>query len=172
MIKRWNRRRQYRDVVAGGYDPFTGRMAAKQIKVKEIKKTPEQQAVEDEIMKLRSQIAESIEQGNLATAAQIYLELIKIDSQQVLPRQHLLDIANQLMTEGKHSESAGAYEKFLSHYSNYEYVEQVQLMLGILYSRYLEQPDSAIKYLAIASEKLTDPGQKKMCDDELQRLQG
>jgi hypothetical protein len=172
MIKRWNQRRRYRDVVASGYDPFTGRIKAKPIEAKEIKKTPEQQALEDEIMKLRSQIADCVEQGNLATASQAYLELMKIDSQQILPRQHLLDIANQLMTEGRHADSAGAYEQFLNNYSNYEYAEQVRLMLGILYSRYLERREPAIKYLTIASEKLSDPGQKKMCDDELRRLQG
>jgi outer membrane protein assembly factor BamD (BamD/ComL family) len=158
--------------VASGYDPFTGRIKAKPIEAKEIKKTPEQQALEDEIMKLRSQIADCVEQGNLATASQAYLELMKIDSQQILPRQHLLDIANQLMTEGRHADSAGAYEQFLNNYSNYEYAEQVRLMLGILYSRYLERREPAIKYLTIASEKLSDPGQKKMCDDELRRLQG
>ena len=43
-------------------------------------------------------------------------------------------------------------------------------MLGILYSRYLEQPTEAAQYLELAKEKLTDPGQIKMCDDELGRL--
>jgi membrane associated rhomboid family serine protease len=174
MIKRWNRRRQYHDVVASGYNPFTGRTKAKPVRVKEIKKTSAQQAQENRIMELRSRIAGCIEQGNLATASQIYLELMQIDQPptgQVLPKQHLLDIANQLMTDGRHADSARAYEQFLTHYGNYEYVEQVQLMLGILYSRYLEQRSPAIKYLTAASEKLTDPGQKKMCEDELRRLQ-
>jgi len=171
MIKRWNRRRRYRDTVAGGYDPFTSQTTAKPIKVKEVKKTPAQQAQENRIMELRSRITGYIEQGNLATASQIYLELMQIDSRQVLPRQHLLDIANQLMTNGRHADSAKAYEQFLTHYGNYEYVEQVQLMLGILYCRYLEQRGPAIKYLTAASEKLTDPGQRKMCKDELRRLQ-
>ena len=35
MIKQWNRRRVYTDVVAGGYDPFTGRNV-KRIKVKDL----------------------------------------------------------------------------------------------------------------------------------------
>jgi membrane associated rhomboid family serine protease len=172
MIKRWNRRRQYRDVVAGGYDPFTGRNTAKPIKAREIKKNPAQEAQDNRIMELRSQIAGSIEQGNLALASQIYLQLMEVDSQQVLPKQYLLDIANQLMAEGRYADSAQAYEQFLTHYSNYEYVEQVQLMLGILYCRYLDKNGPAIKYLTAAREKLTDPGQRKMCEDELRRLQG
>lgn len=171
MLKRWNHRRRYRDVVSSGYDPFTGRTMTKQIKVKEIKKTAAQQQREEKTKQLRNEIASRIAQRNLAAAAEAYLALIELDSEQVLPRQYLLDIANQLASENKHAESAQAYEKFLTHYSKYEYVEQVQLMLGILYSRYLHQTELAIKHLTAAAEKLTDPGQLKMCSDELAKLQ-
>ena len=67
--------------------------------------------------------------------------------------------------------SADAYEKFLANYKNYEYIEQVQLMLGILYSRYLRNKDEAVKHLTAAHEKLADPGQIKMCEDELSKLE-
>jgi membrane associated rhomboid family serine protease len=170
MIKRWNQRRHYRDVVSSGYDPFTGRMATKQIKVKEIKKTAVQQEQEERIKHLRNEITGRILQHNLHAAAEAYLELVELDSGQILPRQHLLDIANQLASESKHAESAQAYEKFLTHYSNYEYVEQVELMVGILYSRYLNKPRAAIKHLQAAAQKLSDEGQLKMCNDELAKL--
>ena len=45
-------------------------------------------------------------------------------------------------------------------------------MLGLLYARYLHQSELAIKHLEAAAEKLTDPGQLKMCRDELERLKG
>ena len=170
MLKRWNLRRRYRDVVSSGYNPFTGRTTAKRIKVKEAK-TPAQQQREEKTRQLRNEIASRIAQRNLAAAAEAYLEIVELDSEQILPRQYLLDIANQLASENKHAESAQAYEKFLTHYSKYEYVEQVQLMLGILYSRYLHQTELAIKHLTAAAEKLTDPGQLKMCNDELDKLQ-
>jgi len=170
MLKRWDRRRRYRDVVSSGYDPFTGRTTAKRIKVKEVK-TPAQQQREEKIIQLRNEIATRIAQRNLSAAAELYLELIELDSNQIPPRQYLLDIANQLTSENKHAESARAYEQFLAHYGKYEYVEQVQLMLGILYSRYLHQTELAIKHLTAAAEKLTDPGQLKMCNDELAKLQ-
>ena len=96
---------------------------------------------------------------------------MRIDDKQVLPRQSLLDIANQLASENKSTEAAAAYEQFLAHYKNYEYTEQVQLMLGILYSRYLDKPQLALKYLKAAAEKLSDSGQLKMCRQELARLQ-
>jgi hypothetical protein len=44
-------------------------------------------------------------------------------------------------------------------------------MLGIIYARYLNQPGPAEKHLQIAEKKLTDPGQLKMCRDELARVQ-
>jgi membrane associated rhomboid family serine protease len=170
MIKRWNRRRHYRDVVSGGYDPFTGQHT-KHIKVKEVIKSAAEQRKESQIQDIRSEISNRLAQRNLSAAAQAYLELMRYDGEQILPRQQLLDIANQLAGENKYAESARAYEQFLTHYGNYEYAEQVELMLGVLYARYLNQTESAIKHLKIAAEKLSDPGQLKMCRDELARLQ-
>ncbi|MGB2864341.1 MAG: rhomboid family intramembrane serine protease [Sedimentisphaerales bacterium] len=168
MIKRWNRRRRYRDVVSSGYDPYTGRTKTK---VKEVIKSAAEQQKEEQLKQLRSDISNRMTQRNLPAAAEVYIELMEQDSEQILPRQQLLDIANQLAGENKHAESARAYEQFLSHYGTYEYAEQVELMLGVIYSRYLNQPESAAKHLQIAEKKLTDPGQLKMCRDELARVQ-
>lgn len=169
MIKQWNRRRRYHDAASGGYDPFNGRTTTR-IKAKEVK-TPAQKQMEEKIKQLRNEISSRIAQRNLPAAAELYLELVDLDSEQVPPRQYLLDIANQLASENKHAQSAQAYEKFLTHYANYEYVEQVELMLGLLYSRYLHKPQLAVKYLQAAAKKLSDPGQLKMCQDELAKLQ-
>jgi len=169
MIRQWNRRRVYRDAVSSGYDPFTGRTETKRIKVKEVK-SPAQQQKDEKSQELRNEISRRITERNLPAAAALYLELMNHDSEQILPRQNLLDIANQLAGDNKHTEAARAYEQFLTHYSTYEYAEQVELMLGILYTRYLNQPKLAIKHLQAACEKLTDPGQLKMCKDELARL--
>jgi len=96
---------------------------------------------------------------------------MQIDETQILPSQQLLDIANQLASENKHEQAATAYEKFLQHYNNYEYVEQVQLMLGLLYCRYLKNSDLAKKHLQKACSRLTDPGQVAMCQEELKKLE-
>jgi membrane associated rhomboid family serine protease len=168
MIRQWNRRRVYRDSVSGGYDPFTGRNV-KQIKVKDISKAAT--AEELKIMELRDQISASVSAGNLPEGARLYVELIRIDPHQILSRQQMLDVANQLMSAGQWADAAQAYEKFMLHYSSYEYAEQVQLMLGVIYSRYLGEPEKAVKYLSSALERLRDPGQVKMCKDELARLQ-
>lgn len=177
MIRRWNRQRQYRDVVSNGYDPFTGLRKRKVIKVNEVDSAasrlwPNEKAgqQEEKITELRKDIANRMVQRNLPAAAKAYLELMKLDSNQVLPRQYLLDIANQLASDNMPAQASQAYEQFIAHYNNYEYIEQVKLMLGVLYSRYLHNRELAIKHLQAAAEKLTDPGQLKMCKDELAKL--
>jgi membrane associated rhomboid family serine protease len=171
MMKQWNRRRRYRDVVSSGYDPYTGRTRTRQIRVKEVIKSAAEQQKEEQLMQLRGEISTRMTQRNLPAAAEVYIELMSQDSEQILPRQQLLDIANQLAGDNKHAESARAYEQFLAHYRNYEHAEQVELMLGIIYSRYLDQPEPAAKYLQAAAKKLLDPGQLQMCREELARLQ-
>jgi membrane associated rhomboid family serine protease len=166
MLKQWNRRRQYRDVIASGYDPYTGFGSSRRIKVREVSKQEN-----PEVIRLRKQIADRIYQHNLHAAAELYLELINLDDSQVIPRQQLLDIANQLASEGRHADAALAYEKFLAHYAGYEYVEQVELMLGLIYSRYLDKPDLALKHLSAAEPRLTDPAQRLLCRSELDKLQ-
>ena len=156
-------------MISGGYDPFSGSVRSKRIRVKEVK-SASQRKQEAKISKLRNEINSRIGERNLPEAARLYLELTKEDSSQVPPREYLLDIANQLASENKHSEAAAAYEKFLAHYTNYEYSEQVQLMLGIIYSRYLEKPELAVKNLEAAYGKLTEPGQVKMCEEELMKV--
>ncbi len=170
MLKRWNQRRRYKDIVSQGYDPFSVQPMKIRINAKDItdKTANPRQA---EITQLRDEIGALMAQHNFASAADIYQKLIGIDTEQLLPRQQLLDIANHLASENKHTQAAQAYEKFLAHYHNYEYVEQVELMLGLLYSRYLNQAAPAIKHLTAAAKKLSDQGQLKMCQDELARLQ-
>jgi len=168
MLKQWNRRRTYRDAIATGYDPYTGMGGTKRITTREIAKPGPD---EPQIRQLREDIANSIYQHDLQTAAQQYLNLMSLDSEQILPRQHLLDIANQLASEGEYKSAASVYEKFLTYYANYEHIEQVELMLGIIYSRYLEKPDLALNHLHNAEKKIADPAQLLMCRSEIEKLQ-
>ncbi|MCK5175901.1 MAG: rhomboid family intramembrane serine protease, partial [Planctomycetes bacterium] len=171
MMTQWNRRRRYRDAVSDGYDPFSGRVSQQQTRVKRKKGTQAEHAEIEKTAEIRGEIAQLISQRNLPQAAKLYENLLNIDPDQVLPRQHQLDIANQLMSMGQWAMSAQAYERFLAHYRNYEHIEQVELMLGVLLCRYLDKPTEAAGLLRAAREKLTDPGQLKMCDDELKRLE-
>ncbi len=167
MIVRWDRRRRYRDIVSEGVDPFTG---ARPVEAREVAKTPADLEQEARVQALRNEISVRLGQRNLSGAAQAYVDLMALDDQQVLPRQMLLDLANQLASDKRHAEAVKAYERFLLHYPSYEYAEQVMLMLGLLYSRYLGQSAPAIQYLRKAADRLTDPSQRQLCHDELARL--
>lgn len=167
MLRQWNRRRQFRDAVSEGYEPFsaTGRKTVpSRVSAKEARHE------EDQILTMRSRISEAMSNRNPAQAAALYLSLLELEKTQILPRQLQLDVANQLMSEGQWQQAADAYEKFLSLYSSYEFAEQVHLMLGLLYSRYLSKPKEATDHLERAMSRLTDPGQKTMCRQEIERL--
>lgn len=169
MVRQWNRRRQFRDVVSSGYEPFSG-TGRKTVPSRISASKNAAGEKEDAILALRGQISQTMSNRDPKQAAALYLKLLELEKAQVLPRQLQLDVANQLMSEGKWHESAEGYEKFLSLYSGYEFAEQVHLMLGLLYSRYLAKPAEAINHLEQALQRLTDPGQKAMCRQEIERL--
>ncbi|NLH17915.1 MAG: rhomboid family intramembrane serine protease [Phycisphaerae bacterium] len=172
MLRQWNRRRHFRDITADGYDPFRGQRVQKPVDARIRDSSAEPSPTTDAQTVLRSEILALIHSHNLPTAAQRYQELLAQNSAAILPRQAQLDVANQLMSAGQWQPSAQAYELYLTHYSGYEYAEQVHLMLGLLYGRYLQNPDRAKDFLRKAMETLSDPTQKELCKSELDRLGG
>ncbi len=170
MIRQWNRRRQYRETVSDGHDPFSGRSGRRRIKVK-VTESPQEQARQDEIATLRSEIIAFVNQRNIPAAADKYVQLVGVEPETVLPPQCQLDIANQLMSSSRWEMSARAYQAFMDHYPSDKHAEQVCLMLGLIYCRYLNKSESAIKYLKMALDRLTDPGQIRMCRQELDGLE-
>ncbi len=113
----------------------------------------------DDITRLRMEIGELMAQRNYAAATEKYEELVTRDPQQCLSRRHMLDIANQLMTMNRYPQAASAYEKYLRAYPTDLEVQQVKLLLGILYAKYLQQYEAAQKYLRECSSRLTNPDQ-------------
>ena len=171
LIDRGRRRRQYKKTVRQGFDPFgIGGAGRKSVDVTVTDSQPAD-ARSQKIRTLRTEISTAINSTQLDEAAEKFLQLIEIDPEQVLTQQQQLDIANKLMQIGKHDAAAAAYETFLNHYQKqYPFIEQIELMLGLIYSRYMNQKEPARKHLQLALEKLTDSNQKKMCRDELDRL--
>lgn len=74
------------------------------------------------------------------------------------------------MSAGRWNPAAQAYENFITNYPGYEYIEQVQLMLGLLYTRYIQKADRAKELLQTAQQKLSQPDQIRMCKDLLTEL--
>ncbi len=168
MVKQWNRRRQFRDMTAAGYDPFSG--YGKVENKADTKAATSLSPADQKFLDLKNEITRKIAARDIAAASQLYLDLIKMDKEQLIPQPQLLDIANELASKGRRREAVDAYEKFIKHYGTYEHIGQVKLMLGLLYNRYLDRPQSALKLLQEAEKNLTDPAQLQMCRDEIQKL--
>lgn len=109
---------------------------------------------EQRLMQARSAISAAIAEHDLSKAAQLYVELIDKEPEQVMSLQHQLDIANQLMSEGRYDVSARAYTIFLGAYKTYSDRHQVQLILGLIFARYLDQRQRAKELLTEAVPRL------------------
>jgi membrane associated rhomboid family serine protease len=166
LFGRWNRRRQYRSMVSQGYNPF-GYVPPQPVDVRPAEPDPRTMR----ILELRAEISEAIAHHNLPHAAYLFLELKKLDSAQVLSRQAQLDVANQLASQQFFVQAAEAYEQFLSHYPNFEQIEQVELMLGVVYARYLEQYERARQLLLRALARLHTEGEIQWARAELARIE-
>jgi membrane associated rhomboid family serine protease len=190
LLKQWNRRRQYRGMVAKGYDPFgygpwrpraragataspprgTTALARRRGGVKASSR-PEPDPQAARVSEKRAEISEAIAHHDLLRAAELYLELRGIDPKHVLSRQAQLDVANQLNAQQLYPEAAEAYEAFLATYPKFEQIEQVELMLGIIYARYLRQYDRAKSYLVKAIARLHGDRELQMAKAELTRIE-
>jgi outer membrane protein assembly factor BamD (BamD/ComL family) len=100
----------------------------------------------------------------------VYLQLRSVDPEQVLARQAQLDVASQLASQQLYPQAAEAYELFLRHYKGYEQIEQIELMLGLIYARYLRKYDRAKEYLIRAMAKLTGDRELSLAREELKRI--
>ena len=166
MVKQWNRRRQYRDMVSKGYNPFDSPPRSRPGQP-----PPPPDPRQQQIMNLRGAILEAVARHDLPTAAHLYVELKQLDPQQALPKPAQLDIANQLAGEQRFPQAAEAYETLLKVYPKAEQIEQIELMLGLIYSRYLAQYDRARHYLRQAMQRLHDETALAMARDELARIE-
>lgn len=150
LIEHRRRRAQFTKLSRQGYRPWdhnkpgdpSGKAAAA--------------VTEDEkrIMQARSEISAAIAGHDLPKAARLYVDLIDKEPEQVMTLQHQLDIANQLMSDGRYDASARAYTLFLGAYKNYADRQQVQLILGLIFARYLDQRQRAKELLTEAVPRL------------------
>jgi membrane associated rhomboid family serine protease len=168
LIQRWNKRRQYRDMVSKGYNPFEYTQAEAARRGGKPPPPPDPHTAR--VMDLRGAISEAVASHDLDRASNLYVELKTTDPQQVLPRQQQLDVANHLAAQQRFPQAAEAYETFIQQYPKYEQLEHVELMLGLIYARYLNQPDRARNYLTRAASKFHTGRELEMARDELSRL--
>jgi membrane associated rhomboid family serine protease len=162
LIKRRRQRQQFRSVMA---DPNAraqatyGRMARPVSAVTGRPLEIADEPVDDEVVALRAEIAEKLDLHDYDGAVERYEQLIARDDDQVLPRRHMLSVANQLMTAGRYAQAADAYEKFVKQYPADSDVYQIKLVLGIINAKYLSRYETAQGYLKDCLARLSNPDQ-------------
>ena len=171
MIQRWNRRRQYRDMVAGGYNPFEYTQPSRPAYFgAPVAPAPPPDPRTAQLLDIRAAISQAIAVHDLDRAARLYIDLKMLDPQQVLAKQAQLDVANHLASQQLHAQAAEAYEAFLRQYAKSDNTAQVELMLGLIYARYLGHPERAREYLTRAASKYHAGRELDLARAELARL--
>jgi membrane associated rhomboid family serine protease len=165
MFDQYRRRRKFSSLTRSGYQPWQSVPAPAPVA------TAPPTAREARLLDLRTRIQTALDSHDTAAAAGLYARLLDIDPDQALNQQAQLDLANQFMADGNHSRAARAYELFLKAYGSYVEREQVQLILGLIYARYLHLKPRATELLTAALPRLRDPAQRDLASQTLAELQ-
>jgi membrane associated rhomboid family serine protease/TolA-binding protein len=156
LSKHAARRRQFREL------SYQRQKAIREGKNPELALKPKlvDDAVSDAIAKLRADVSERLEQEDPAGAIAAYKQLLNehrgVAGSGLLPRRTQYDIANALFAAGEHQTAAIAYELFLSGYPTDPEAPVMQLMLGVISARYLNDPVRAKQEVSAALPRLPD----------------
>jgi len=117
----------------------------------------------------RHSIQAALDDKDPHRAAGLYRNLLKAHPKQVFGQTQQLDLANQLMIDSDYDTAAEAYELFLESHRDYSQKASVQLILGLLYARYLQNPERAKTLLKQAGPGLRG-AEKQQCENALKDL--
>lgn len=137
LIEQRQRRSRFKRMAKSGYQPWEGQASAGFGKKKANKPPSKEQ---QQMMDLRQQISSLLQQHDAPAAAELYGQLLAISPTQVMGEQAQMAIANQLMNHGQYQAAASAYELFIKTYKTNTQKPHVQLILSLIYARYLNNP--------------------------------
>jgi membrane associated rhomboid family serine protease len=169
MISQYRRRQEFRRQIQSGSQPW---MSAPTGTVTMPGAGAPLPAEKEQVMQLRAQVSKLTLAGDLDGACKAHGELVQIDPTQTLPRQVQHDVANHYFATGQHAAAAAAYERFLATYPADLDKSQVQLMLTVLYVRYLKEPGKAKAILDEVMPILTDADQKQLAQGLREEMDG
>jgi len=163
LWKRWYQRRAFAEAMSSPIAQAQAKFGrvARPIEAGETSPVADKQL--DRITEVRMKIAELHSNEDRTAAADYYEQLVDLDPAQVLSKQQQLETANHLYNLGRFPQAAAAYEKYLRHYATGGEVDNVRLLLGIIYARDLLQYETAQQYLSQSEENLTDDKRREQC---------
>lgn len=161
VMKRWRRRGVAAEI------SFEPPRAARSITVSEIGSRPLDAAAVSPAMQMRDDIVDRLAEGDVNEAVRLYERLLHLDASAVLPSKAQLEIANVYAKGQRYDRAVEAYEAFLANYPSATDASRVRLFAGLLYNRYLSQPDRAAPHLKRALAGLSVETERQMALQEL-----
>ncbi|MFN0137550.1 MAG: rhomboid family intramembrane serine protease [Phycisphaerae bacterium] len=168
MLALWSRWRRRVGLSETMSFPEVGR--ARPVAVEEIESRPLDAAVSP-AMRLREDVVDRLYDNDVNEAMRLYEQMIAIDATLVLPRDHQRNIANQLARAQKAALAVVAYEGCLRQYAGAPDAGQIQLLLGMLCRRQLQDFARAAVHLRAAASNLHLDSHRELALDELARAE-
>lgn len=163
IAKQAHRRRVFKGEVAKGRSAWSNQHA---LDVRTGKRGAEDAAR----VERRAAVLRTLEGEDETAMASAYRRMLEGDPGAVLPRDAQLEVANRLYGAGEKDLAASAYERFLSRYGTDTEASVVQLMLGLICARHLNDPMQAKALLAQAKTGRLTEDQRALCDALLHEL--
>ena len=167
LIEHRKRRQQFRSLARQGFEPWESKAKSR---FESAKPAAPPTAAEQRIMDKRAEISRAVQTKHLDRAAELYAELLDLDGDQVLSQQIQVELANHVAGAGRHELAARMYELYLNTYKSTAQREQIELMLALLYVRYLKRGQRARELLTTAIPKLSNPDEKAFAQQLLEQL--
>jgi len=124
----------------------------------------------DQLSRARLLVTQALEQKDMNLATQSFEQLIVLDPTQCMPQAQQLEIARELFKQGKQTQAAAAYDRYVSCYPNARDIGDVLLLLGIISTRDLGKHDLAESYLNKAKRALRDDNRLQQCEQWLAKV--
>lgn len=168
MFEQYKRRQEFRRIVRDQGSPWAAEEGSHKPKRKRRDVEPE---MPPEILELRSAIQTRAAEHDIVGAASLYRELLTKDDKQVMSERLQSDLASQLAAESQHQAAASAFRNFIKAYPAAPQTSEMRLMLGVLYARYLNQPEQARETIQQAMGSLSS-NQRDFAQQILDELGG
>jgi len=148
------RRNKFRKQLQQGYQPWEGRLAQSGAGGKPRRGEQVMTEEDKQVLDKRQSISRALSNSDMDKASDLYTQLIAAHGEQSLGQRQQFEVANHLAGMGRHTDAAKAYELLLKTYPSHSDRAHVQLMLGLIYARYLGQTEQAKPLLQEASQRL------------------
>lgn len=162
---RWGRRTGVTDTINFPQAPI-----ARPIEVEDLGSRPLDAAVSP-ARQLREDVLDRLYDNDVVEAMRLYEQMIALDPQMTLPRDHQRALANQLTRAQKHASAIVAYEGYLRDAPNAPDAGQIHLLVGMLYRRQFGEFGRAIEHLRLAVAGLHLDSHRRLAEDELLRAE-